>query len=103
MPANPFSPVQIRAMPQGVLAFLQYDFYIGILAALIWTAFRHQELEALKASESSKAAQWWRTIFVMSANVICVGPGATVVGYTYLREAELEAMSMWRLESISDE
>jgi hypothetical protein len=100
MPANPFSPVQIRAMPQGVLVFLQYDFYIGTLAALIWTAFRHQELEVLKASESSKGAQWLPTIFALSVNVICFGPGATVVSYSYLREAELELMSMRRLESI---
>jgi hypothetical protein len=103
MPANPFSPVQIRAMPQGVLAFLQYDFYIGTLAALIWTAFRHQELEVLKASESSKGAQWWPTLFALSVNVICFGPGATVVSYSYLREAELELMSMRRLESIEEQ
>jgi hypothetical protein len=100
MPANPVSPVQITAMPQGVLAFLQYDFYIGIVTALIWTAFRHRELEILKAREGASAAQWWVNIGTMFTNVICLGPGATVVSFAYLREAELELKAMRRLETI---
>lgn len=94
MPANPFSPVQITAMPQGVLAFLQYDCYIGILAALIWTAFRQHQLEVLKGNSSTL----WGNILMLFANVILLGPGATVVGYAYHREAELELMAMRRLD-----
>lgn len=102
-PANPFTPVQITAMPQGVLAFLKYDFYIGIFAALILTVFRHEELEILKSSEGAKAPQWWINILILLTNVICLGPGATVIGYAYLREAELELMVMRRLGSIHEE
>ena len=94
MPANPFLPLQITAMPQGVLAFLQYDFYIGILAALIWTMYRQHELEIFKGSSS----HLWVSIWTLCINVICFGPGATVIGYAYLREAELELMAMRRLE-----
>jgi hypothetical protein len=100
-PANPFSPIQIKAMPQGVLAFLQYDFYIGIFAALVWTAFRHQELEVLKSRDSAKTPQWWINILTLLTNVISFGPGSTVIGYAYLREAETELIAARKLESIA--
>jgi hypothetical protein len=102
MPVNPFSPAQITAMPQGVLAFLQYDFYIAILAALIWTAFRHRELEVLRASEGAEGP-WWINILTFLTNVIAFGPGATVIGPAYLWEAELELMAMQKLGSVHEE
>jgi hypothetical protein len=101
MPANQFSPVQITAMPQGVLAFLQYDFYTGIFATLIWTAFRYQELDDLKSSEGAKAPPRWINIMILLTNVISFGPGATLIGYAYLLEAETELMAMRKLESMA--
>jgi hypothetical protein len=94
IPANPFSPVQIAAMPEGVLAFLQYDFYNGMLATLIWTTVRHYQLQVLKASVGLEGQKWWTVVFILFVNVLFVGPGAAVVGFASLREAELELTVM---------
>lgn len=89
-PANPFGPIKlVSSFSDGVLAFLQWDYAIGMFAAVVWMGWlgaRAVDMAAARGKvvkgESGGVVEW---VLV----VLLEGPGALVAKWAWEREVVL--------------
>lgn len=83
-------------MVTGVLYFLQYDYYLGCLAALLWAATLHTQSAILQTGDVSRQLSWVK----LSAILALGGPGCAVAALMWDRDELVERVQDNRLSKV---
>jgi len=88
-PANPFVPVAVGGFADGVLAFLQYDYAVGMVAALVWVAGLRGQAVRWAAGRGKGVAGAEGGVVEGVLVVVLEGPGSLVAKWAWEREVLL--------------
>jgi hypothetical protein len=89
VPANAFAPVAVRGFADGVLAFLQYDYAVGMVAALVWVAGLRGLAVRWAASRGKGVAGVDGGVVEAVLVVVLEGPGSLMAKWAWEREVLL--------------